>query len=163
MSVDFPPSGGMRPLTSCYTDTISPHQVRDAAMTFIEIVLLTALITFIVYTAFNVLYLLDLRKTNIALRKFIAKTDENLNSSLAELRSTLGEFRSVSGDIAMVVERVRSAATAVVSIEKAIEVVYGIYRDTFRRSAHASVTGLKAGIKAGVTSLVKNIGEKKQS
>jgi hypothetical protein len=132
-------------------------------MTLNETLLTIGLITLIVYAVFNILYLIDLRKTSVALRQFIAKTDENLNTALAELRSTLGDLRRVAADIAIVVERVRSAASAVTSVEKSLAYIYGYYRDGLRQSAQANLAGLKAGLKAGVISLVKNFKEKKRA
>jgi hypothetical protein len=90
-------------------------------MTLIEILLTLGVITFIVYAIFNVIYLVDVRKTSSALRQFIIKTEENLNPALAELTRTLEDIKKVTGDISMLVERLRAAIGVILSLEKGIE------------------------------------------
>lgn len=126
-------------------------------MTLNSFLVTIGLITFIVYAVFNILYLIDLRKTSTAMRQFLAKTDANLDPALLELRSALADIRKLANDISEVIEKIRTAATTIVAVEKTIEHLYGYYREGFSQSAH----GVKAGLKAGVVTLVKNLKRKK--
>jgi hypothetical protein len=131
--------------------------MREPSMTLNNILVTIGLIALVIYAIFNILYLIDLRKTSVAMRQFIAKTDENLNPALTELRYTLAEIRKLTGDISITIEKLRTAASAIISVEKIIEHLYGYYREGFSQSAQ----GLRAGFKAGVISLVKNLKRKK--
>lgn len=122
-----------------------------------QILLIIAVITFIIYVVFNIIYLIDLRKTSVALRHFIIKTEENLNPALNELSRTLEEIRKVTYDVSAVVERLRTAAGAIVTVEKSIRNFYGYYKEGLGRAAQANMASLKAGLKAGVVNLVKNL------
>ncbi len=131
-------------------------------MTLNEMLLTIGLIAFIVYAVVNILYLIDLKKTSSAVRQFITNTEQNLNPALIELRATLEDFRKMTGDVSAVTEKARSAVDAVVSFEKGIEQLYGYYRENFSQTAQANIAGLKAGVKAGFTNLIKNLKEKKE-
>lgn len=131
-------------------------------MTLIEILLTLGIITFIVYAIFNVIYLIDVRKTSSALRQFIIKTEENLNPALAELTRTLEDIKKVTGDISVLVEKLRAAIGVILSVEKGIESLYGYYRHGLGQAAQSNISGLKAGLRAGVLSLLKNLKTKKE-
>lgn len=131
-------------------------------MTTTEILLTIGVVTFIIYAIFNIIYLLDLRKTSFALRHFIIKTEENLNPALAELTRTLEEMRKVTGDAAAFVERARAALGMLVSAEKAIQGLYGRYREGFGNAAQANIEGLKAGVKTGLINLFRNLKMRKE-
>ena len=65
-------------------------------MDLYRILALIAVITLVIYVVFNIVYLIDLRRTSIALRRFINRTDENLTPALVELRLTLQDLRKVT-------------------------------------------------------------------
>ncbi len=127
-----------------------------------QILLIIAVITFIIYVVFNIIYLIDLRKTSVALRQFIIKTEENLNPALSELSRTLEEIRKVTYDVSNLVERLRTAASAIVTVEKSIRNIYGYYKEGLGRAAQANMASIKAGLKAGVVNLVKNLKKQKE-
>ena len=131
-------------------------------MDLYRILALIAVITLVIYVVFNIVYLIDLRRTSIALRRFITRTDENLTPALVELRLTLQDLRKVATDVSAVTERVRSAAGALVTVEKTIENLYSYYREGLGLSTQANVSALKAGLKAGVGNLLRNLKTKKE-
>lgn len=122
-----------------------------------QILLVIAVVTFIVYVVFNIIYLIDLKKTSVALRNFIIRTEENLNPALNELSRTLEDIRKVTYDVSSVVERLRVAVGAIVTVEKGIRGLYEYYREGLAPTAQANIAGLKAGVKAGVVNLFKNL------
>jgi hypothetical protein len=131
-------------------------------MDLYRILTIIAVITFVVYAAFNIIYLIDLRKTSIALRRFINRTDENLIPALDELRLTLQDLRKVTSDVSSLTERMRSAAGALVTVERTIGHLYSYYREGLGQSAQVNMAAIKAGIRVGVTNLFKNLKSKKE-
>jgi uncharacterized protein YoxC len=131
-------------------------------MTFYEFLAIAALITFIIYTGFTISYLMDLKKTSRAIRQFTARTEERLIPAIADLNLTLQRLRKVADDISSVSETVRAAAGAVISVQKAVENLYGYYRENFTRAAEANLSAVKAGVKAGVVQLVSNLKTRKE-
>jgi uncharacterized protein YoxC len=128
-----------------------------------QILLTIGLITFIVFAIFNIIYLIDLRKTSVALRRFITKTDENINPALEELRRTLADIRKITGEVSAVAEKLRVAVGAVVTVEKGIQSLYAYYKSGVGQAASANISGIKAGVKAGVINLLKNLRHKEGS
>jgi hypothetical protein len=51
-----------------------------------QAILLIGVVAFIIYAAFSISYLMDLRRTSNALRAFLMNTEGNLNATLEELR-----------------------------------------------------------------------------
>ncbi len=127
-----------------------------------ELLLAVGVIIFIIYAVFNIIYLIDLRKTSFAMRQFIAKTETNLDPALSELRRTLGDIRKVTDDVSTLIERLRAAVGTVAAVEKSIRTIYSYYKEGFGQAAQANVAGLKAGVKAGIVNLVKNLKDKKK-
>ncbi len=131
-------------------------------MTFYQILATIAVIIFLVYTVFNIVYLVDLRRTSVALRQFILRTEENLNPALAELRLTLQDIRKVTKDLSALSERLRAAAGTIITIEKTIQGLYAYYREGFAETANTNIAALKAGVKAGVANFIKSMKSKKE-
>lgn len=129
-------------------------------MTLYEILAVIAVVTLVIYASFNIIYLIDLRRTSLAIRQFIARTEENLNPALAELRLALADIRKVSADISALTDRARSVTGTLIRVEKTIEQLYSFYRQGFSQSAN--MAALKAGVTAGVVNLVKNLKTKKE-
>ncbi len=121
-----------------------------------------AVATFVVYAVFNVLYLMDLKKTSHAVRRFVVQTENTLIPALAEMRTTLEEVKKVASDVSLVTDKLRTAANAIVTVEKTIQDVYSYYRKGFGETASANVSAVKAGIMTGVLTLVKNLKTKKE-
>lgn len=128
-----------------------------------EILVTIALVTFIAYAVFNIIYLIDLRKTSVTLRQFIAKTEENLNPALIELRLMLEDIRKVSDNASSFLNRVGLVLTAIISLENNIRSVYGYYKEGLGQAAQANIAGVKAGVRAGVVNFIKKMKDKKEA
>ncbi len=122
-----------------------------------EIFLGIGVATFVVYAAFNVVYLMSMKKTNESVSAFLKNTENNVNAALVELRGTLENLRKVSGDIGAVTEDVKQISDSVASVERSIRGLYDDAKEGLGSAAGASIAGLKAGITTGVATLVKSM------
>jgi hypothetical protein len=104
----------------------------------IEIILGIGVFFFAVFTVFQVLYLIELRRTGRAVRTLIEHVDEKLSPSLQELELTLRNTRIAS----------ENAATITKHLQDLTDVA-------------ALLAGLWAAIRTGITALYRNVQEKK--
>lgn len=112
---------------------------------------------FIVYVAFQVRYLMSMKRAADGLAVFLAGTEGKVQAALAELAGTLENLRKVSGDIGAVAADVKEITDSVVSLERTMRGVYQYAKQGLGSAAEANIAGLKAGITAGVATLVKGI------
>jgi ABC-type transporter Mla subunit MlaD len=131
-------------------------------MSVIEILLAMGVLTFIIYASFNIYYLIELRRTSLAMRQLITRTDENLHPTLAALRHIFEDIGTITDNAAALSKSLRDAADAIGAAEKAIRTLYQSYEENFAEVARANVAGLKAGVKTGVVTLLKNLKDKKE-
>ncbi len=115
--------------------------------------------TFVVYTAFHISYVLSLRRTSERMMDFLKDTESKLNGSLDELRATLENMKKITGNVSTVTEDVRQIADTVAAVERGMRGLYAALRGSFGEAAEANIAGLKAGIRTGVVTLVKNLRE----
>ena len=125
----------------------------------IEIILGIGVATFLVYTVFNVTYMLSMRRTSDSLTAFIVSIEKNLNSALAELGGTLENLKKITGDAGAVTEDVKQISNSVASVERSVRGVYGYMKEGLGSAAGAKIAGLKAGMTTGVATLVKSMKE----
>ncbi|MGE5172517.1 MAG: DUF948 domain-containing protein [Betaproteobacteria bacterium] len=125
-----------------------------------EIILSVGVIAFIIYAGFFIVHVMSLRRTSATVNDFIKRTDDNMNGALLELRGTLENIRKITGDVGAVTEEVRQISNTVASLDKGIRDFYGYMRNNLGSAVEANIAGLKAGIKSGVVTLVKNLQEK---
>ncbi len=128
-----------------------------------EIILGIGCAAFIVYVIVFIVFVGNLTRTNRTLDEFIRRTEGNMNATLIELKGTLENFRKITGDVSIVTEEVRQISHTVASLDKGIRELYGYIRLELGPAAEANLAGLKAGIKTGVVTLVKNLREKEGS
>jgi hypothetical protein len=57
---------------------------------------------FVAYVAFNIVYLMSMKKTNDSVSAFLKNTETNVNAALVDLKGTLENLRKISGDIGAV-------------------------------------------------------------
>lgn len=119
-------------------------------------------IIFIVYAVFNILWLIDMRRTSVALRRLIGKTEESLGPALAELTRAATDIRKATEGAFQLVERLRIAAGTIISAEKSIESIYHYYRQSVSQSAQSNIAGIKAGVRAGVVNFLSNLKSRKE-
>ena len=123
----------------------------------IEIILGIGVATFMVYTVFNVTYILSMRRTSDSMTEFFRNIEGNLNAALSELRGTLENLKKITGDVGAVTEEVKQISDSVASVERRIRVVYDHMKEGLGSAAGANIAGLKAGITTGVSTLVKSM------
>ena len=126
-----------------------------------QAILLIGVVAFIIYAGFSIAFLLDMRRTNIALRSFLMNTEGNLNAALEELRSTLENTNKITANVSGITRDVREITDTVVSVERGIQHLYGKVKDDVAASAEANIAGLKAGIATGVVTLVRSLKERR--
>ncbi len=125
----------------------------------IEIILGIGVATFIVYTIFNVTYILSMRRASDSMTAFFRNIEGNLNAVLSELRGTLENLKKIMGDVGEVTEDVKQISESVASVERRIRGVYDHMKEGLGSAAGANIAGLKAGITTGVVTLVKSMQE----
>ena len=123
----------------------------------IEIILGIGVATFIVYTVFNITYMLSMRRTSDSLTEFLRNTEGNLNAALTELRGTLENMKKITGDVGAVTQEVKQISDSVASVERSIQGLYHYMKEGLGSAAGANIAGIKAGITTGVSTLVKKM------
>ena len=131
-------------------------------MTTAEIILAIGVTAFIIYAAFNIFYLMELRRTSFAVRQLVEKAEENIHPTLAALRRALEDIGTVTDNVAELSKSLREAADAVTAAEKRIKALYLAYEDGISEAARANIAGVQAGIKAGVGTLLKGLKSKEK-
>lgn len=125
----------------------------------LEIILGIGVATFIMYTIFNVTYVLSKRRTSESMASFFRNTEGNLNAALAELKETLENLKKITSDVSAVTGDVKQISSSVARAERNIRGVYDHMKEGLGSAAGANIAGLKAGIATGVVTLVKNMRE----
>jgi len=125
----------------------------------IEIILGIGVATFIVYTVFNVTYILSMKRTSDSMTAFFRNIEGNLNAALSELRGTLENLKKITGDVGAVTEEVKKISDTVATVERSIGGLYDYVKEGLGSAAGANIAGLKAGITTGVSTLVKSMRE----
>jgi uncharacterized protein YoxC len=121
-----------------------------------------ALITLaVVITAgFLISLIIELRKTVRNISDLLKTTEESLKPTLEELQLTLKSLRNISDDINEVTTDIKTFSGSVkdvgMNVRHVSNLVEGLTSSTFIK-----VTGLKAGIKAGLMVLLSNLFTKK--
>ena len=129
----------------------------------IEIILGIGVAAFLIYAAYFIVWVRSMMRMNAMIDGFINRTEGNINATLIELKATLENTRKITGDVGAVTEEVRQISHTVASVDKGLQSLYGYVRGGLGPAAEANLAGLKAGIKTGVVTLVKNLREKEGS
>jgi uncharacterized protein YoxC len=128
----------------------------------LEIILGIGVAAFIVYASFSISSLVSLKRTSTTLDEFIKRTEGNINVTLVEFKGTLENVRKIIDDVGAVTEEVRQISNAVANLDKGIGKLYEYLKEGLGPTAEANIAGLKAGIKTGVATLVKNLKTSKE-
>jgi uncharacterized protein YoxC len=102
---------------------------------------------------------MNMRRTSDRMAEFFRNTEANLNGTLSELRDTLENMKKITGNVNEVTEDVRQIADTAASVERSIRGLYFSAKEGLGTAAEARIAGLKAGIRTGVVTLVKNLQE----
>ena len=124
-----------------------------------DIILGIGVVAFVIYTGFNIAYLVRMKRTSEQVGTFVQHTEGNLNTTLQELSGTLENLRKISGNVSAVSEDVRQISHSVASLERSMRESLAYLKDSLGSAAEANIAGLKAGITTGVAALVKNLHE----
>jgi len=106
--------------------------------------------------------LISVTRASVTLDGFIKRTEGNINGTLVELKGTLENVRKIIGDLGTVTEEVKQVSHTVASLDKGLRDLYCYLREGVGPTAEANYAGLKAGIKTGLITLVKNLQTSKE-
>ncbi|MGE5894326.1 MAG: DUF948 domain-containing protein [bacterium] len=126
-----------------------------------DTVLIIGLVIFSVLVGFIIFFIIDLRRTSTAVRELVRNTEEDLIPALNELKLTLQSIRAVTDDINTVTAEARDFADTIAHVTHSIKQVSGAI-DTVSVNATATIAGLRAGLKEGVTALFTNLISRKE-
>jgi uncharacterized protein YoxC len=129
----------------------------------IAIILGIGVAAFLICAAYFIVWVRSMMRMNATIDGFINRTEGNINAALIELQATLENTRKITGDVGAVTDEVRQISHTVASVDKGLQDLYGYVRDGLGPAAEANLAGLKAGIKTGVVTLVRNLREKEGS
>lgn len=100
--------------------------------------------------------MIELRGTLRGLREFIKTTEGSLKPTLEELQQTLRSLRNVTDNVTEVTEDVRVLSSSVRDVGENVKRVSEFVEDV-TASASIKASGLRAGINAATTVLLKSI------
>jgi hypothetical protein len=131
-------------------------------MSFTELLLAIGVVSFIIFASFHIFYIIEVRKTSLATRQLITRAEENLHPALAAVRHIFEDIKTIADNAAVLSKSLREAAEALAIAQNAIKNIYRSYEDKLDKPVRANMSGLKAGIKTGVVTLLSNLKDKKE-
>jgi len=127
-----------------------------------ELILGIGVGAFVIYSGFNIAYLVSMRRTSERLGELVRNSEGNLNRTLEGLASTLENLRTISGNVSDVTEDVRQISQTVANVERVMRESLVQMQERFGDAAEANIAGLRAGITTGVAALVRNLQEERR-
>ncbi len=127
-----------------------------------EVLLTVSIVVFILYAAFVIAAAIELRRTGAAIRQFLARTEAGLHPALAAMRAVLEDVMKTTSNVASITESVRDMAGTAEKVKDSVQELYENYGDGMSDAVHARIAGLKAGVSAGMTTLLKEKHERKE-
>jgi hypothetical protein len=134
-------------------------------MSFIEIMLAIGVVTFIIFASFNIYYLIEMRRTSLAVRQLVTRAEENIYPTLAAARHIFENIQTITDNTATLAASLRNAAIALNAAQGMIDMIkdlYMSYEKNVGQSVRANVSGIKAGINTGVATLLSSLKERKE-
>jgi hypothetical protein len=131
-------------------------------MSYSELLLTIGVITFIVYTFFNILYFVEMRRSGVALRGLISRAEESLLPVFEAVRRIFENVETVTDNAAALSRSLREAADGLTAAQTALRDLYRTYEEKADQAARANIAGLRAGVKTGVATLLSNLKERKE-
>jgi uncharacterized protein YoxC len=107
----------------------------------------------LVQVFFLVPVLVELRRSLVLLSTYM---DDGLKPALEELRAALRSLRAVSDDVGGITSDVREVSRSVVEIGHTVSAINGLL-ETVGSSVTVRAAGVKAGIRAAIKYLAKNL------
>lgn len=114
-------------------------------------------VVFIVFAIVSIAYQVSAYRAAADLRQFIRQSSGDMRNVLAELRGTLENFRKITDNVSVVTEDVREISNSVADLQRDVRTLYSFIRETVGGAVKADLAGLKAGVKTGMETLVKNL------
>jgi uncharacterized protein YoxC len=105
---------------------------------------------------FMIPVLLELRRAVHTMNSILKVTEESLAPTLRELRTTLENLDRITTDISTVTDDVRVFSGSIRQVGKDVRELSGLI-NVLGGDVGAKITGLRAGIGAGVAYLAKNL------
>ena len=118
-------------------------------------------VVFIVFAIVSIAYQVNNYRAATALRQFICQSSGDMRAVLAELRVSLENFRKITDNISVVTEDVREITNSVADVQRDVRTLYSFIRENVGGTVKADIAGLKAGVKTGMATLVKNLREER--
>ncbi len=128
----------------------------------IETLLSIGIVVFVIYAVFNITNIIEMRRTSVALRQMIKKSEEDLHPALRALRGILEDIGKTTENVAVITQSLRGVAETVARVEHTVNGMYEYYQEGMGEAARANIAGLKAGVKAGVVTLLKDLNDRKE-
>ena len=120
------------------------------------------IVVFVIYAGFNISNIIEMRRTSRSLRQLIKRTEENLHPALTALRGILEDIGKATYNIAVLTRSLREVAETVARVEGTVNGLYEYYKEGLGEAARANIAGLRAGVKAGVVTLLKDLNNRKE-
>lgn len=127
----------------------------------IELLLAIGIALFTVYVAFAIASAISIKRTSDRMREFL-DDGGSLNSALSEFRATLENMKKISSDISEVTADIKQVSHGVADAEKMLHDRLVSLDQSLSSSVEANIAGLKAGVAAGMESLVRNSTSRKE-
>jgi hypothetical protein len=131
-------------------------------MSLTEILMAIGVLSFIIYATFNIFYLIEIRKMSFALRQLIAGAEEHLYPTLSAARHISEDIQIITDDAAVLTKTLRDATETLSNAKNALKDTCRSYEENLSQTMHANVSGLKAGFKTGVVTLLSNLKDRKE-
>jgi ABC-type transporter Mla subunit MlaD len=128
----------------------------------IELLLGLGVAVFTLYAAFSIVSSISIKRTSDSMREFLMDTEGSLNSALSEFRATLENMRKISSDIREVTADIKQVSHGVADAEKVLRDRLVSLDQSLSSTVEANIAGLKAGVAAGVESIVRNAAIRKE-
>jgi uncharacterized protein YoxC len=128
----------------------------------IEILLAVLVAAFIVYAVFSTVYMISLKRSSDSLKEFIKNSEGNVNATLSEIRATVENMRKISGDVREVTADIRQISHTVAGLEQDARGFFEYLNKTVASAAEANIAGVKAGVTAGVATLIHKAATRKE-
>lgn len=113
---------------------------------------------FLTAAGFLIYASVEIRRAANAFNEFLKNTETRLNPVLGEAEQSLKSLRKVSDDIGTATENVKNFSAAMHDIVDNIRAISGIVSDV-RQGVSLRALGVKAGIKAAMDVLIKQVKE----
>lgn len=126
-----------------------------------EMLMNIGVVVFIIYAIVSIAYQLNSYRAASALRVFLSESSGDMKKVLAELSVSLENLRKITDNISVVTEDVREITSTVADLQRDVRTLYSVIRETVGGTVKADIAGLKAGVKTGIVTLVKNLREER--